>query len=300
MDIISKAELTSGIDLASTALSLAFKLGLTVGGACLLFYCYRISYFPVGLSLGDALLLILLAVSFGMLYSMFVAGLACFGLWLTLILIPVLRFRLFLLNSFSKKKAKPYLDPIRPGMGVFLFGIIGVVFIYFLSIENTLSILTLVITAFVLGMLVTIYHDINLQIIASSESRDSIIQVQARKPNYRLNMTNPRSARYAVMVLIMFLPILFAGVAGSLLDGSMRLAGIRKAPAFVMLSPPYSELMPRNLEVTGVPALSNYTAFERTKVLFSGIGTMTVLQYPTEDGSRTITVPNDKIIAVSR
>ncbi|CAI8721341.1 protein of unknown function [Methylocaldum szegediense] len=43
----------SQVDFASKLLSLAFKIGVLLGGACLLFYCYRLDYFPVGLSVGD-------------------------------------------------------------------------------------------------------------------------------------------------------------------------------------------------------------------------------------------------------
>ena len=53
-------KLDKKLDVLGKILSLTFKLGVVLGSAVLLFYCWRIGYFPQDVAIGDGLLFILL------------------------------------------------------------------------------------------------------------------------------------------------------------------------------------------------------------------------------------------------
>lgn len=59
------------IDNISKFLTLVFKVFVLIGGICFSIYCLKLGYFPTGLTMGDAVLLIFLGVSFGIIYVFF-------------------------------------------------------------------------------------------------------------------------------------------------------------------------------------------------------------------------------------
>ena len=147
----------SRIDFASKLLSFAFKLGVLVGGACLLFYCYRLNYFPVGISIGDGFLLILLATSFGIIYGLFVIGLTALGLWFTPILRLLQKLVLPIRQRWSKRRINEPLEFVRPDFSAFIFGVVGLIFIVALYKLESSAIWTLPVVSFFLGVLFSIY-----------------------------------------------------------------------------------------------------------------------------------------------
>src|SRR5699024_10521964 len=75
-------ELDKKLDVLGKILSFSFKLGVLVGGSVLLFYCWKIGYFPQDASVGDGFLFIILAIAFGGVYLFFVMCLTSLGLLL--------------------------------------------------------------------------------------------------------------------------------------------------------------------------------------------------------------------------
>ena len=142
----------SRVDFASKLLSLAFKVGVLIGGACLFFYCYRLNYFPVGLSVGDGFLLILLATSFGIVYGLFVISLTALGLWLTPILRPIQRLVFSIRQRFAKRRINEPLELVSPDFNAAVFGIVGILFIgAFYQVEPS-AIWALLAISFLLGV----------------------------------------------------------------------------------------------------------------------------------------------------
>ena len=139
------------IDTVSNALSLAFKLGVVLGSAVLLMYCWRIGYFPQDVSVGDGIVFILLAIAFGGLYSFFVVSLTSLGY--------VLKYPLLLIKhgwylrqehrrNASGAPASTPPQSLAPFEPVFLiFAAFGVFFIVMLSQIHAITALLLTICA---------------------------------------------------------------------------------------------------------------------------------------------------------
>ena len=87
----------------SKYLSLAFRLSTFLGGLCFVLYCQRLNYFPSGVTVGDSLLFIIFAASFGLVYGFINLGLLSVGVcgmyWLKLLFQPV--------NGLLKKYRPP-------------------------------------------------------------------------------------------------------------------------------------------------------------------------------------------------
>ncbi|OOE83848.1 hypothetical protein BZG73_10700 [Salinivibrio siamensis] len=76
------------IDLTSKIIRLIFQFFVSAGVLVVLFYCGRIGYYPTGLTVGDGLIFVAVALSFGFTYSMVVFMLYCTSIALT----PLWRF----------------------------------------------------------------------------------------------------------------------------------------------------------------------------------------------------------------
>ena len=99
-------KLDKKLDVIGKILSLAFKLGVVVGGAVLLFYCWKIGYFPQDASVGDGLLFILLAIAFSGAYLFFVVCLTSLGLLLRPVWHGLQSLLVLLLKGYEKITGK--------------------------------------------------------------------------------------------------------------------------------------------------------------------------------------------------
>ena len=71
------------LDLISKIIKIALQLGVGIGALIILIYSGRVGYYPTGLTIGDGLLFIAVALSFGFSYSIVVFFLFCTAIALT-------------------------------------------------------------------------------------------------------------------------------------------------------------------------------------------------------------------------
>lgn len=294
--------LESQVDLVSKILTLAFKIGVLIGGGCLLFYCYRLNYFPVGLSVGDGFLLTFLATSFGFLYGLFVVSLIALGLWYTPFLRPILRLVYFVYNILSKNPKPISMKLISPGFNSFIFGIFGIVFIFSFYQKEPAAIWTLPATSFLLAAILTFYHEISSKRAEILKAETAIIHFA--KPNKIPNPMEDRGQFRLIsgylLACLVIIPLLMGGVSGVLLEGAMSFANIKKGESFVLLRPPYDNLIPFEYKADKAPPAPGYMAFENIEVMFSGIGEKTVIEFKKNDKVKHLEIPNDKVLVVPR
>ncbi len=86
------------------------KLAIFLGGACVVAYSLRIGRFPQGLTIGDSLLLVMAAICFGAVASLFVFSLVSLGIMLS----PMVRFSFWITGKIIPKfanaiKKSPYM-----------------------------------------------------------------------------------------------------------------------------------------------------------------------------------------------
>lgn len=291
----------SRIDFASKLLSLAFKVGVLIGGACLLFYCYRLNYFPVGLSVGDGFLLILLATSFGIVYGLFVISLTALGLWLTPILRPIQRLVFSIRQRFAKRRINEPLELVSPDFNAAVFGFFGIVFISAIYQVEPSAIWTLPATSFLLGVVFAAYQQSSSKLAEVQKTEATKILPAANDSRVlQLDKERLRTARGLSLILLFATPLLVGGVSGVLLETGMRFANIKKAPSFVMLRAPYSTFVPPHLLAKQSPQVPDYTTFEGVDVMFSGMGQKSVIEFKNDKKTQRLEIPNESILVVPR
>jgi len=293
--------LESRVDFVSGLLSLAFKVGVLLGGACLLFYCYRLNYFPVGLSIGDGFLLILLATSFGSIYGLFVISLAALGLWLTPILRPIQKLVFSMRKRFSRRQPEKPLELVSPNWVAGIFGFFGLIFIAAISRGEPLAILTLSATSFLLGLLVAAYQDTALKLSeVMKKEATRILPLANESQALHLDKERLKIQRTLLLIAFVITPLVVGGVSGVLLDLSMRFANIKKGPSYVMLRAPYSTFVPSRFQAKQSPQALDYITFEGVDVMFSGMGQKSVIEFKNDKKVQRLEIPNESIIVVPR
>ena len=291
----------SHVDLASKLLSLAFKIGVLLGGACLLFYCYRLNYFPVGLSVGDGFLLILLATSFGIVYGLFVISLTALGLWLTPILLPIQKLVFSIRLRLSKRRPNEPLELVRPDLNAVIFGVFGLVFIGAIYQVEPSAIWTLPATSFLLGVVFAVYQKVSSRLdeVLKAETA-KVLPPTKESRTLHLDKGQLKTTRALSLIALFATPLLVGGVSGVLLEGAMRFANIKKGPSYVMLRAPYSTFVPSRLQAKQSPQVPDFTTFESVDVMFSGMGQKSVIEFKDNKKTQRLEIPNESILVVPR
>ena len=296
MEKINK--LDKKLDLLNKLLSLAFKLGVVVGGAVLLFYCWKIGYFPQDVSVGDGLLFILLAIAFGGVYLFFVVSLTSLGLSLRPVWHGLQKLFLLLLKAYERVSGRtasytPFTIE-KGGFELFIFAIFGLFFIWAFSFSDIKVLATLVLCVWGCALLWSTYQQ-NSREIDLLERRDNLADEDSKRLK-RLVDFQP-----FLLGMILVVPLLIGGVSGKLLDGAMRLANVRADAAVVHVKEPYVKYA-AEFGVKGQQSNfgSDYSKFEKTSILFNGFGKNIVIEVEGKDGRATLVVPSDHAYIVQR
>lgn len=291
-------KLEKKLDVIEKILSLAFKFGVAIGSAVLLFYCWKIGYFPQDISVGDGLLFILLAIAFGGAYLFFVVCLTSLGLFLRPLWHGLQRLFVLLLKGYKKITGKtanytPFAIE-KGGSELFFFAILGLIFIWGFSLSDIKVLATLVLCVWGCALIWSSYQQ---------NSRE--IDLLER----RCNLTDDESKRFKqltdfqpfLLVVILVVPLLIGGVSGKLLDGAMRLANVRDDTVVVHLKEPYVKYASEHGLKGGESNFgTEYSKFEKASILFNGFGKNSVIEFLGSNGRVSLVIPSDYAYIVRR
>lgn len=282
------------IDQLSQALSLAFKLSTFLGGLYFAFYCHRLNYFPVGVTVGDSLLFIILATSFGLIYTLIIFCLLSFGMcWTYPILNPIYRY-------IHKKRKKDAPNPVyflKPELIHWILALIGALFIYTIYQVETdeLILLNLLGTTFVLSTIWATYNDprLNINIILSPFDKSSTIDRQNKS----------KQTKCFLLILVPVIPIIFSGISVRLLDAGMKLSKVNLGASYVLVKPPYDKVIPEDYkDKKSIYTEAGFTSFTNINVMLMGIGQKTVIEFAQNPKNpkqkQILAIPNDKITVI--
>ncbi|MEQ9875513.1 hypothetical protein ABRP91_16880 [Pectobacterium brasiliense] len=289
-------ELNSKVDIANNFINLAFKIGVAFGGTVLIFYCWRIGYFPQDVSVGDGLLFILLAVAFGSLYLFFVVCLTSLGLVLRPVWHGLQRLLVLLLKGYNKITGKnleytPFIiEKARPE--VFIFAIFGIFFIINYGFSNIKTLATLILCVWG-GALVWSLYQQNSRDIFLLERKGNLTDDDSRR------LKNLSSSQPVIISIVLVIPLLIGGVTWKLLDGSMRLINIRTDATVVHIKEPYVKYATEyglNGEESNFG--SEYAKFKNVSILFNGFGRNIVIEMKGLTGAVSLVIPSDYVYIV--
>ena len=291
-------KLDKKLDVINNILSLAFKFGVVLGGAVLLFYCWKIGYFPQDVTVGDGLIFILLAVAFGGIYLFFVLCLTSLGILLRPIWHGLQNIFLWLLSVYEKATGNatnytPFTIE-KGGFELFIFAIFGLLFIWGFSSSDIRALATLAFCSWACALLWSSYQK-NSREVSQLELKNSITDDESERLKH---LTYVQSLVLGVVVVT---PLLIGGVSGELLDGAMRLANVRTDSAVVHIKEPYvKHATEYGLKGKKSNFGNEYSKFEGASILFNGLGKNIVVEMRGSNGNIMLVVPSDHAHVLQR
>ncbi|WP_436860856.1 hypothetical protein [Acinetobacter haemolyticus] len=280
------------------ASTVAIGLGSFLGCFIFVVYCLHLNYFPAGVSAGDSLIFIIIAVCFGFFYSIITACILSVGVCISyLIFNPLLRLSRFLRRKFlllqTTTSSLEAFKFVKPNAIHWMLCLFGIMFIgAFIHQDKTISI-NLILSVFLLSVLWTCLQD-------NTTKRNALLNEPQTREN-SLKLTNLNRIKYLFSGCIFILPVLFGGIGINTLEGSMRVSNLQKRDTYILVQPPYSRFIPEKYKV--IESEYNepgYTTFKEISVKLTGVGQNTIIQFSSEKENQpqTFEIPNDKIIIV--
>ncbi|MFJ4192663.1 hypothetical protein [Pseudomonas sp. NPDC089534] len=288
----ASTDLGRQIDTAMKLLSLSAKVGLLVGGGSIVGYLLMNGHYPQGVSLGDGLLFLVSAFSFGIVCLYFSVSITAVGILLSPILAPAVKLAVRVVNRFREQKIASPVTQQKIGFPAVFFGICGLAIIYFLARRSLVDHLPLI----VLPVFQCIMYSALVE--QNEKMRQAKLQAepqpepapQDNKPS--LDLHHLRKSRAILAGIILVVPILMGGVTSDLLQLAMSFAKIRIDHATILVKAPYANLLPNPKE----SKIDNFKTFEKATVIFRGVGNTTLIEMRTPDTATRLEIPNDSII----
>ena len=278
--------------LISSLATTAFKVSTLIGGAIMLYYCFRIGYFPTDLSISDTFILIALSILFGILYGLtLIAIKILFNINFSFLHYLNIRFfkleKLLAFSSFMYGKYKINVDSI--------FGLLFVVFwlgtMLFLNIVEPLDVLFVWIIIFI----AVCFYEL------------SLMQFIEKRMSNGLGLNDPEFTRKKEFLDITLLTstvlfILFSGMkVEGFVNSSMQILSLANDDVSVHIQEPYNQyLFEYGVESSDSNFGNDFVKSENVDVLMQGLGNNVVMHFPKNNENGTvekvkIILPKDKV-----
>lgn len=297
----SQPPFEKNIESVSKLLTLISKLGVVLGGTCVLIYSLRINYFPQDLSVGDGLLFLMAAACFGLIYLFFIGTSVSFGIFLSPLIQSILKIVFWVRNSVQKTKVKP-MHPLAPFDWSTVVPSLGyVMLMHALGTQDSSAYWTLPLLSIGIFFFYSIYTSSGKTLKNIAMIKGSLVHTEDKEVCGKSGDTekHQRNQLFAI-VSILVMPLIVGGVSGQLLDAAMRFAHVRIEKPVVYVKEPYASLLPRALTTDIHIAPKEYTAFNGIVILFKGFGKTTVVSFKDGVSSRKLEIPNDQLIIEDR
>jgi len=300
----------------------AAKLFIFIGVAGVFVYLLKIRYFPRDFSLGDGLLVGMVAVCFGVAYTLFVPLLVLTEIVVSLGVQLVVQLVRALSNEIRESKAngttsntspktlKLRWDRIREStiklayretsfewLAVWI-GLVLLIAIRACSCQDSEAYWNWVLFSVMLYFLCSgwFWCDNRIRKIKTMNSHDK--DTGEEKLATQIQLKKLKKLQMIFLVFFLIIPFFIAGVWERLLNDSMRLAHVRIDNSIVYIKDSYSALFPSSLKLEGSKPLEGFTAFKGVDILFSGVGKATFISFVDGGGTQKLKIPNDYIFIV--
>lgn len=302
-------------DLFDKVLTNSSKAGVLIGSLTFFVYCFKIGYFPEGVTLGDGLLLILCGVAFVLMFSVVIVFLTCLGL-LLISFFSMISAKLICLASHIigyMNPDKAWLKIRYFNFPVIIFGIYGVFLIFAINVdwsseEDLDSLLTNTTSNPSLWILIGISILIAFFWIRFSTLNINSTIIETSDPDADDNTKKIKLIKFKAVALaiILLCPLLFGNVSNKLLFGAMKLVGLRSESVDLHIRKPYdtySELYCVDSHVSKFG--DDFKLINDADILLKGLGSNLVAEvkvgdcYP--DIKKTlIIIPKDQVVVANR
>ncbi|EMB48610.1 Uncharacterised protein [Vibrio mimicus] len=285
-------------DNMTKGLTLAFKVSTAFGVTIVLYYCFSLSYYPKGLTLGDGIFFVALSLVFGFIYLAFTLMLVSAGALLSKPFKVLIWLFSIVNNIVLKVKGQPkkYIKIDFPSLSIdkLVFSIFGLLLVVsnFGDLTSAIRILSTV-------MLVAIMYETifkNLEILTKIKYKK---EKTARETNLQREISG-KTPKLVVMLLIT--PLILGGVGDNVINTSMSLTKVKTDNVVIHVKAPYTTLL-SEYGIKGEDSNfgKDYKMYKSANILFDYVGVNTILSVPiNEDGKihKIVSIPSKEIFVV--
>ena|GEM_PF-1609287 len=289
------------------------KLMLGFGVICLIFYLFRIGYFPTEVTIGDSLVFFIIAFSFGLIYFIFI--LSNFSLGYLIFLIIKITFIAFskenLINFITNNynylitpininffKDNLFFDILAKLGNFFILGFLSLFIIYIYNF-NLLSIFVILICSLSTFIFLKLFHEE----YTNKRNEDLyngvlILPENELKKLRATNLLNKKRRMMAFLCIGIFTP-LWGYISDkenfSLSTFSVNSLIVNKKNSSLFIKKEFSDLIPENFINKDIK-LENYIQVKNTTILLKGLGKNTLLSFTFDNGDEIRReIPNEAI-----
>jgi len=298
----TSSSLEQNLESLSRMAATASKIGILAGAICVIGYSLRISHFPQDISVGDGFLFLMAAACFGAVYVLFIASFVALGIFLSPFIRYVVKLFVWGYESLHKRKiGEPFYEFAPFDWSAAIFSPFWILFMLVLGSSDSNAYWHLPLLSVSLYVVYSIYRSSGNKIAKIEEVNNSLMDTDEKRGIARFgNPQKFRRVQLFSLASILIVPLVISGYTGQLLDAAMRLANIRIEKPIIYVKEPYSSLIPKSAIATNVIAPKDYTAFDKTVVLFKGFGKTTVISIQDGVFTRRLEIPNDQVIVEDR
>ncbi len=294
---INTSSLEQNLNSLSKIITCALKLGILIGGVCVIVYSLKIGHFPQDISAGDGLLFLMAAACFGVVYVFFVASLVALGISVSPVVRVVFKFSVRGVNLFYRQKKQPVHEFAPFEWTAILFALFSIFIIIVLGSRDTAAYWNLPLLSIGLYFFYSLYLSFGKNIKQIEIVNNSLVHTTEKENIAQLgNLESLRKRQQFILAIILFIPLAIGGVSGELLDATMRMTHVRIEKSIIYIKEPYSSLIPKLIAATDHSAPKEYTPFDKIVVLFKGFGKITVISFQDGNTIRKLEIPNDQLI----
>jgi hypothetical protein len=261
------------LEIIPKILKVALQLGIGVGALIIIIYSGKVGYYPSGLTIGDGLLFIAVALSFGLSYSIVVLVLFCTAVLLTpfwrvgqVIILKIYKLWLKIIKSPHQPEEFKFPPVTSDNVGIAFIGFIGLLVMFLGYNKDPEVFWSLSISVLLIAVCYLLYNSLD-----TSED-DTESQKKSKK-----------KVQLIFVFTIYLIPIVIGNFQGNVLDQTMRLIGVRSDAAIVQFDKDYQSFVN---EILKSKSQKTYEA----KILYSGLGSSSVIQI----NDKRFVVPNNK------
>ncbi len=296
MGKLNLEQLSKNIEALLKVMTLASKLAILIGGICVSVYSLKIGHFPQGLTIGDGLLFMLIAASFGFIYVFFVVSLVSFGVTLSPLIKLFSRLYQWSYKYRSTPRPKQVYEFAKFKWIHLISTAFAVLLIFILGKRDVNAYWNLPLLSIGMYFFYSIYLSLGEKIKNLELSARAIVKADAEDLTATYKVENWRKAQMTILFMLLAMPLFFSGVAGLLLEVAMVQAHIRVEKSAVFVKEPYATLMPVELKAAAQPLANQYVKFENVAILFKGLGTITIVSFKKGNVDKQLEIPNDQLL----
>lgn len=281
------SNLDSRIKTIRNAAALFGLVGNVIGAIIIFLYCIRYQFYPVGISVGDVLFCIYIFVIFGFLCFVFISQLYISSL------IYLVKFRKPINRFLIRNKFLPIILP-KGKIYIFLSIIANLFYLAFTIYiwnpkENWFeTILSIFFNCIAVCALVVCLHFIQQWYVSFKRNQRKPCVENENKLYFKIGKSKIPTILIIIMDLLIILLLGFNKILISFTDITLTAANVRQAAVTIYIDKNYQKLLQSRIaKITKNSALnSEFKCFElcyieNVNILFSGIGTETLLEIKT-------------------